>query len=46
MAIPNAEQAVVTAEKVRDYLLNLEHPDGGSKAAWFRSRATGDSLSG
>lgn len=37
MPIPDAEQAVVTAEKVRDYLLNLEHPDGGSKAVWFHS---------
>ena len=23
--------------KVRDYLLNLAHPDGGSKAIWFHS---------
>ena len=37
MPIPSAEQAKVAAEKVRDYLLNLEHPDGGSKAAWFHS---------
>jgi hypothetical protein len=37
MPIPSAEQAVATAEKVRDYLLNLEHPDGGSKAVWFHS---------
>lgn len=37
MPIPNAIQARVGRDKVRDYLLNLEHPDGGSKAAWFHS---------
>lgn len=37
MAIPNAEQAIAATDKVRDYLLNLEHPDGGSKAVWFHS---------
>ena len=37
MPIPNAEQAIVSREKVYDYLLNLDHPDGGSKALWFRS---------
>ena len=37
MPIPFASVAVVEPAKVRDYLLNLEHPDGGSKAAWFRS---------
>lgn len=37
MPIPDIERAVVPAEKVRDYLLNLEHPDGGAKAVWFRS---------
>ena len=37
MPIPNADQAIVATEKVRDYLLNLEHPDGGSKAVWFHS---------
>jgi hypothetical protein len=37
MPIPRADQAVVAAEKVRDYLLNLEHPDGGTKAVWFHS---------
>lgn len=35
MPIPNAERAVVTREKVYDYLLNLDHPDGGSKAIWY-----------
>ncbi len=37
MPIPAAEQAVIANEKVRDYLLNLEHLDGGSKAVWFHS---------
>lgn len=37
MPIPNADQAIAGIEKVRDYLLNLEHPDGGSKAVWFYS---------
>ena len=37
MPIPDANRAVVEDEKVRDYLLNLAHPDGGSKAIWFHS---------
>ncbi len=37
MPIPDANRAVASVEKVRDYLLNSEHPDGGSKAVWFRS---------
>jgi hypothetical protein len=37
MPIPNAERAVVPPEKVTDYLLNLLHPVGGSKARWFLS---------
>ena len=37
MPIPDANRCVVTDEKVRDYLLNIEHPDGGSKAVWFHS---------
>ena len=37
MPIPDAKRAVIAPEKVRDYLLNLEHPDGGSKAGWFHS---------
>ncbi len=37
MPIPDADRAIIAAEKVRDYLLNLEHPDGGSKAVWFHS---------
>lgn len=37
MPIPDAEHAVVPAQKVRDYLLNRAHPDGGTKAVWFMS---------
>ena len=37
MPIPDCKHAVVADEKVRDYLLNLEHSDGGSKAVWFHS---------
>ena len=41
MPIPNATEATATTEKVRDYLLNPEHPDGGSNAAWFQSLGYG-----
>ncbi|MEM8864821.1 MAG: DUF6883 domain-containing protein [Planctomycetota bacterium] len=37
MPIPDADRAVVEDAKVRDYLLNLSHPDGGAKAIWFHS---------
>jgi hypothetical protein len=37
MPIPNADFAFVPPEKLRDYLLNEQHPVGGSKARWFRS---------
>lgn len=37
MPIADAERAIATAGKVRDYLLNLDHPDGASKAVWFHS---------
>ncbi len=37
MPFPLAEHASVAEEKIRDYLLNLAHPVGGSKAAWFAS---------
>ena len=37
MPIPDANRAVVEDVKVRDYLLNLGHLVGGSKAAWFHS---------
>lgn len=34
--VPNASQAQVTREKIVDYLLCAEHPDGSSKARFFR----------
>ena len=37
MPFPDADRAIATVEKVRDYLLNLDHPDGGPKAIWFHS---------
>ncbi len=37
MPFPDADRAVVTEEKVRDYLLNSNHPVGGPKAGWFAS---------
>jgi len=37
MSFPNAECAIVAEEKVRDYLLNPNHPIGGPKAEWFAS---------
>ena len=37
MPFPDAEHAIVSEEKARDYLLNLNHPVGGPKAAWFIS---------
>lgn len=35
MNLPNGEHAVVEPEKVRDYLLDVAHPDGFGKAAFF-----------
>ena len=35
MPFPDAEHAVVSEAKIRDYLLNANHPVGGPKAAWF-----------
>ena len=37
MPFPDAEHAIVTEVKVRDYLLNPNHPVGGPKATWFAS---------
>jgi len=37
MPIPDSNRAVVDDAKVRDYLLNLSHLVGGSKAVWFHS---------
>ena len=33
MRIPGADGAIIDREKIVQYLLNLDHPDGGSKAA-------------
>ena len=38
MKLPNRQQAYVPKEKITDYLLNLEHDEGGDKAAYFISR--------
>ena len=35
MPIPNAASAFIPPEKLTDYLLNVQHPVGGSKANWF-----------
>jgi hypothetical protein len=35
MTIPNAAHCIIESEKVRDYLLNLAHPAGKGKAAFF-----------
>jgi hypothetical protein len=35
--LPNAEQAVIPREKLRDYLLSPAHPIGRYKAAFFRA---------
>jgi hypothetical protein len=37
MPIPHADSARVPLEKLTEYLLNEQHPVGGSKAKWFRS---------
>jgi hypothetical protein len=35
MNLPNGEHAVVEPDKVKDYLLDVAHPDGFGKAAFF-----------
>jgi hypothetical protein len=35
--LPNLDHAVVPLEKLRDYVLNTNHPDGRHKAAVFKS---------
>jgi hypothetical protein len=37
MKLPNAGNAVISQEKIVDYLLNIDHPHGGSKARLFAS---------
>jgi len=36
MPIPQADAAYVPPEKLSGYLLDEDHPVGGSKAKWFR----------
>ena len=38
MKLPNAEKAVVDIEKLRDYSLNPDHPEGKHKARVFQER--------
>lgn len=35
MKLPNVADAVIAEEKIIDYLLNLQHPDGAGKAKFF-----------
>jgi hypothetical protein len=37
MRMPNAENALVECQKVRDYLLSLTHPVGRHKAVFFHA---------
>jgi hypothetical protein len=37
MKVPNYEQAYIEEEKLRSYLLNFDHPDGASKAAFYQA---------
>jgi hypothetical protein len=36
MKLPGLDCAFVEPGKIQDYLLNLRHPKGGSKASYFR----------
>lgn len=35
--LPNADRAIIAEDKLRDYLLNVDHEHGGSKARLFVS---------
>lgn len=35
--LPNGNRAMVPDSKIRDYLLNPNHPDNGGKAAFFNA---------
>ena len=37
MKLPNADNAVIPAEKLRDYLLSSSHPVGRFKTVFFRA---------
>ncbi len=41
MPIPNAERAEVSRDKIVDYLLNPQHPDGAGKAAFYLAAGFG-----
>ncbi|MDQ6631257.1 MAG: hypothetical protein M3Y82_05820 [Verrucomicrobiota bacterium] len=36
MKIPRTSDAIISREKITDYLLNAAHPDNGGKAAFFQ----------
>ena len=35
MKVPNYDSAIVPIQKIEAYLLNIDHPDGASKARFF-----------
>ena len=35
--LPNADRAIVPPAKLTGYLLDIDHPDGGPKAVFFRA---------
>lgn len=37
MKLPNSAQAYIEAQKLTDYLLSEDHPEGQAKARYFRS---------
>ena len=37
MKLPHGEEAIVPQDKIQHYLLNPDHPIGGSKAGFFRA---------
>jgi hypothetical protein len=37
MQLPNTHDAIVTRDKIENYLLDLAHPIGGRKARFFLS---------
>ncbi len=37
MKVPNYEQAYIEQEKLTHYLLNFDHPEGASKAAFYEA---------
>jgi hypothetical protein len=37
MKVPYSEQAYIEREKLTQYLLNFDHPDGASKAAFYEA---------